>query len=122
MILGLPFGGLKVISTPLALHTVAMSINVIVPSRHRSKRVWKKLVKRRMESARAMSEPASYMVGDTLYAHPVFIERMKAMSNEPVAPKLVTARETGPTVSYPESASRCVLRHPELVIKHCFVA
>jgi hypothetical protein len=65
------WNGLKVIISPLAVTKVP----AFPASRHRSKRILKKLIKR--HGGMTKDKPAGYQIGNTLVIHPVLWEQLK---------------------------------------------
>lgn len=68
--------GLKIIWNPLLL--VDTDVRTFPASKHRSARIRKKLIKR--FGSEFKKKPAMYIMGNTVYAHPSFKEKIQEMS------------------------------------------
>jgi hypothetical protein len=60
----------RVIVSEHAREEIGAHIDVIPISRHRSRRIWKKLIKRRRATARPMWRPVAFRLGGFLFVHP----------------------------------------------------
>jgi len=78
MIGGFPLLGLRIHISPHAYKIVVTKERLFPASRHRSRRIHKKLLKRYGGEYKIIHEPVAYMVGEhTLVCHPSIYEEVK---------------------------------------------
>ena len=71
------FLGLKVVVSEHARRITITEERLFPASRHRSARIYKKLLKRYGGEFKVKFEPISYQIGNTLVVHPTIHEEMK---------------------------------------------
>lgn len=76
---GVTFGGLRIIFTETALE--ATDERLFPASKHRSKRIHKKLVKRFGGEFR--KRPCMWKIGNVIYAHPVYRAEINRLTAQP---------------------------------------
>lgn len=75
---GFPVLGLRIVQSPHAYKIVVSDERLFPASRHRSRRIHKKLVKRYGGEYRIKHEPVAYVLdGHTLVCHPSIYEELK---------------------------------------------
>lgn len=78
-----PFFGMRVVVTPHAVEPIQATMFVNPPySPHRSKRLWKKLRKRK--SWPHPGNPLCYQISDTLFMHPTLYGHIDRLASEPL--------------------------------------
>lgn len=69
--------GMRVIQSSAAVETIGHTVYMIRPSRHRSRRVLKKLAKRRQNAATRITKPCAYSTPHGLIVHPAIYDQMR---------------------------------------------
>ena len=72
--------GIPVIISVNAIEMYCVSLSPIVFSKHRSLRIWKKLVKRQRKTYKDGWRPCAYMLGDKMVVHPEIYKKLKGIS------------------------------------------
>lgn len=68
--------GMRVIQSSAAVETIGHAVIMIRPSRHRSRRVLKKLAKRRQNAATRITKPCAYNTPHGLVVHPAIYDQL----------------------------------------------
>jgi len=71
------FAGMEIRVSDLATEFVGHSFDPIPYSRHRSKRIWKKLLKRQRLTRREIRNPCMYKLYDRLIVHPAVMKELR---------------------------------------------
>jgi hypothetical protein len=74
--------GLQIVISPLAYEVVVTDRRLFPASRHRSKRIEKKLIKRFGGIWATEQKPLAYKAGDRLIVHPTIYEELKRRAQD----------------------------------------